>query len=318
MAPERPQSLNGRDVRIDGTEMREVPCMVRIESSALAVDVLPEIGGKIGQIRDKLSGHDLLVPPQKPYRTIALNGDWLQGDTSGMDDCFPNIAAGPYPSPPWDATQLPDLGEWTHGSWDLVESAGNRAALERSGIALPYRARKIVRFADDRTLEFSYRVENRGDAPLQYMWSAHPLIAAPGDYELRLPPGDMTFRTFPGDGKLHAWPEFGSLNLAREWIPRGTNLKIFITGLSAGWCKLRLPEHTLKFTFDLRTVPVVGVWFNNFGFPEGSVAPFRCVAVEPCTSPSDLLDELPTSAYPHIEPRGCAEWSFRLEVGAVA
>jgi hypothetical protein len=289
--------------------------MFRIESSAIAVDVLPEVGGKIGQIRDKLSGRELLVPPQKTYCTIAPDGDWLQGDTSGMDDCFPNIAAGPYPGEPWAATRLPDLGEWTHGRWKLMEADKQRIVLERAGNALPYFVRKAVRFAEDRTLEFSYRVENHSDSPLRYMWSAHPLIAVQGDYELRLPPGDLAFRTFPNDGEDHTWPQIDALNLSREWIPRDTSLKVFITGLAAGWCELRLPEHTLKFTFDIHTTPVVGVWFNNFGFPQGDAKRFRCVAVEPCTSPSDLLDELPAEAYPCLEARGAAEWSFRLEIG---
>lgn len=288
--------------------------MWRIESSALAVDVLPEIGGKIGQIRDTRSGRELLVPPQTPYLTLVPDGDWLQGDTSGMDDCFPNIAAGPYPSGPWAATPLPDLGEWTHGQWNLIAADGERVVMERPGNALPYFARKVVRLAEERVLEFSYRVENHSDAPLRYMWSAHPLIVVDGEYELNLPPGDMAFRTFPCDGECHTWPQFEALNLSREWIPRGTDLKVFITGLAAGWCELRLPEHTLKFTFDIHTTPVVGVWFNNFGFPQGDAKRFRCVAMEPCTSPSDLLDELPAEAYPCLEARASAEWSFRLEI----
>lgn len=288
--------------------------MLSIESTALAVDVLPEVGGKLGQIRDKLSGREILVAPQRPYRTIPLDGDWLAGDTSGMDDCFPNVAAGPYPSPPWNAAALPDLGEWTHGSWDVIESDSNRVALERSGYALRYRARKVVRFADAHTLEFSYRVENRSDSPLRYMWSAHPLIVVPDCFELRLPPGDLSFRTFPSDGASYKWPQFEAVDLSNEWISRGTNLKIFITGLTAGWCELRLPEHTLTFTFERLTTPVVGVWFNNFGFPEESAQPFRCIAVEPCTSPSDLLDDLPAEAYPCLDARASKEWSFRLEI----
>lgn len=290
--------------------------MLRIESAIFAVDVLPEVGGKIGQIRDKSSGRELLVSPRKPYRTIPLDGDWLQHDTSGMDDCFPNIAAGPYPLDPWRDVQLPDLGEWTHGSWTVVESGEKLVGLERAGDALPYFARKTVRFVDDRVLELSYRVENRGAALLRYMWSAHPLIAVEGPYELRLPPGELTYCTFPNDGNRYAWPYLNSLDLSREWIPQGRNLKIFIRGITEGWCELRLPEHTLRFTFDERVTPVVGVWFNHLGFPAGASAPFRCVAVEPCTSTSDLLDELPAGAYPSIPPAGVAEWSLRLEIGA--
>lgn len=290
--------------------------MLRIESSTLAVDVLPEIGGKIGQIRDKSSGREFLIAPRKPYRTIPLDGDWLQHDTSGMDDCFPNIAAGPYPLDSWGEIQLPDLGEWTHGSWDVIESGEGLAVLERAGSALPYFARKTIRFVDEGVLELSYRVENRGAAPLRYMWSAHPLIAVDGPYELGLPPGELAYRTFPNDGNLRTWPHLDSLDLSREWIAQGQSLKIFISGITAGWCELRLPEHTLRFTFDERATPVVGVWFNNLGFPSGAGAPFRCVAVEPCTSTSDLLDELPAGAYPSIGPGGLAEWSLRLEISA--
>ena len=288
--------------------------MLRIASSALEIDVLPEVGGKIGQIRDRSSGREFLVAPRKPYNTIPLDGDWLQYDTSGMDDCFPNIAAGPYPDEPWTAIQLPDLGEWTHGSWNVVESGGQLVVLERAGHALPYFVRKTIHFAADRVLEFSYRVENRGAFPLRYMWSAHPLIAVEGPYELRLPPGELTYCTFPGDGMEHAWSRFDAVDLSREWIPRGTNLKIFISGAAEGWCELRLPEQTLRFTFDVRVTPVVGVWFNNFGFPAWDAAPFRCVAVEPCTSPSDLLDELPASVYPSIPIKGSATWSMRLKI----
>jgi hypothetical protein len=290
--------------------------MLRIESSTLSVDVLPEVGGKIGQIRDKSSGRELLVPAQRSYLTIPLSGDWFQGDTSGMDDCFPNIAAGPYPCAPWAPTHLPELGEWTHGCWDVINGAGDRVVLERLGSSLPYFARKVVCFAEDRTLEFSYRIENRSEFPLRYMWAAHPLIAVQGDYELKLPPGDLAFRTFPYDGKDHAWPRLGVSDLSREWIAGGTTLKVFITGLTAGWCELCLQEYTLAFRFDLRTTPVVGVWFNNFGFPGGDAVPFRCVAVEPCTSQSDLLDELHAGAYPCLAARGSVEWSLRLEIRA--
>ena len=292
--------------------------MLRIQSSSLQVDVLPEVGGKVGQIRDRPSGRELLIAPQKPYRTIPPDGEWIEYDTSGMDDCFPNIGAGPYPADPSGALQLRDLGEWTHGCWDVVEAAADHVVLERPGHALPYFARKTVRFAGERTVEFAYFVENRGTSALRYMWAAHPLIAVEGPFEVKLPPGDLTFRTFPTDGKEHVWPQFDSVDLSHEWIQRGKDLKVFVSGLTEGWCELRLPEHILRFTFDLSMTPVVGVWFNHFGFPAGDSTPFRCVAVEPCTSSSDVLDELPESAYSRIEPGGSAAWSLRLEIGTAS
>ena len=73
--------------------------MLLIQSSLLEVEILPEVG-EVGQIRDRESGYELLITPQKPYRTIPEDGNWTEYDTSGMDDCFPNIAAGPYPFEP--------------------------------------------------------------------------------------------------------------------------------------------------------------------------------------------------------------------------
>lgn len=288
--------------------------MVQLESSALLVTVLPEVGGKVGQIHDKASGCDLLVPPQRPYHTIPVDGDWLKHDTSGMDDCFPNVAAGIYPDVPWAATHLPDLGEWTHSVWNITTADAREIVIEATGSALPYLATKKIRFVDEQTLEFSYQVENRGQFPIRYLWSAHPLISVPCEFGLEMAPGDLTFRLFPGDGEVWAWPTFKSTTLSSEWIPHGADLKVFVTGLTEGWCALRLPAHSLRFSFDLCTLPVVGIWFNNYGFPAGSDRPFRCIAVEPCTSPSDLLDELDPAAYPSIAVDGIAQWSMQLSV----
>jgi hypothetical protein len=292
--------------------------MLLIQSSLLEAEILPEVGGKIGQIRDRESGYEFLIPPQKPYRTIPEDGDWTEYDTGGMDDCFPNIAAGPYPSEPWTGTQLPDLGHWTHGSWNVRHADTRQVILERSGQVLPHRARKTVRFVDARTLELSYRIENTGNSSFRYMWAAHPLISVSSEFELTLPPGDLTFRTFPPDGELHSWPMHGSTDLSRCWIPNGTDLKVFVTGMHEGWCELRLPSHRLRFAFDLADLPVLGIWFNHFGFPGGSGQPFRCIAVEPCTSPSDLLSDLQAEEYRTIGPHAVVEWSVRLEISKSA
>lgn len=288
--------------------------MILLESTVLAVKVLPEVGGKVGQIHYKPARRDLLVPPQKAYRTIPAEASWLDYDTSGMDDCFPNIAAGRYPLPPQDSMMLPDLGEWTHGTWEVVSSGPQAVHMRRDGDRLPYTARKEIRFAAEDTLELLYRVENRGRLPLRYMWSAHPLLQLAESYKLVMPGERITFRTFPPDGQVHRWPLRNGADLSCNWIERGKDLKIFLSGLREGWCALLLPEYTVRFSFSLDTIPIVGVWFNNEGFPEGSEAPFRCIAVEPCTSPSDLLDDCDAAAYPVLPPRGAASWWLRMQI----
>lgn len=288
--------------------------MIRLESSALLVDILPEVGGKIAQIHDKASQCDLLIPPQRPYRTIPIDGDWLKHDTSGMDDCFPNIAAGIYPEPPWSGAKLPDLGEWTHLVWSVEKSERTGIVMRAEGHVLPYTAIRSVRFADEHTLHFSHRVVNHGPHPFRYLWSAHPLISVGEQFELQFPPGDLAYRLFPPKPDTFNWPIFQGTRLSSEWIPSGTTLKIFVTGLSEGTCSIVLPNYTLRFVFDPNVLPSVGIWFNNFGFPRASEQPFRCIAVEPCTTPSDLLDHLDRSAYPRIPAGATTQWEMQLSI----
>ena len=252
------------------------------------------------------------MPPQKPLRPIPLKASWLDYDTSGMDDCFPNIAEGVYPDPPWSGTTLPDHGEWSRCSWDVINCSTDHVVLERTGELLPYLAHKTVRLSKHDTIEFAYRVENHGDAPLHYLWAAHPLITVTGAFELSMPAGPMTFTTFPADGKVYTWPKLGSINLTREWLPAGRTLKVFIKGLCEGWCILQTELHRFQFTFDLATIPVLGIWFNNEGFPSGEARPFRCIALEPSTSASDSLQALARTEYPSIPAGAVAEWSFQL------
>lgn len=292
--------------------------MFLIESEILAVEILPQVGGKVGQIRLKPLGSEILVPQQKPYCTIPPEASWLDFDTSGMDDCFPNIAAGNYPDGAGDSGTLPDLGEWTRGSWQVLEASHAAINLRRDGYRFPYTAFKTIRFATADTLEFLYRVESRASVPMRYMWSAHPLIRVPGIYRLTVLGDRQSFCTFPSDGIRHEWPHWQATDLSCEWIPRGTTLKIFLTGLTDGWCALQLPEYTLRFEFDIDTTPVLGVWFDNYGFPTGSGNPFRCIAIEPCTSPSDLLDSLDAAEYPVLSSGSEASWSFRLQITPAA
>jgi hypothetical protein len=276
---------------------------VILRNGTLELDVRPDVGGKISQVRDLRTGRSLLVPARLPLTPLVPGTSWVDYDTSGMDDCFPNIEPGMHPN---YGAPLPQLGEWVYGSWQVAASDTHRITLVRQSSLLPYRARKSIEFVEPDTARIDYAVENTGDVPFRYLWSSHPLIAVEQEFELVLPPGPLHFVLYPSDGQDHVWPRYGGVDLSREWIPVGRTLKIFITGLSEGWCHLRLPLHTLRFEFDLAATPCVGIWFNHFGFP--AVEAFRCIAVEPCTSPSDALHLLDEAAYPVISPRTTAEW----------
>lgn len=284
-----------------------------LRSSRLEVTLLPEIGGKVRQIVDRKTGDPVLVSPTKPYRQIPPDSLWTDYDTSGMDDCFPNIEPGTYPFPGPKGQQLFQMGEWVYGAWDVSQAGSETIVLERKGIRFDYLARKTYRFADSETLEIRYEVQSFMDSPFSCLWSAHPLFAVKDEFELQLPNDGIDFKVFPGPGEYQPWPTYNSTDLSCQWIPRGRTLKTFLSGLWDGQCRLKLPNRTISITFDIAATPFLGVWFNNLGFPRAG-SPFRCIAVEPCTTPSDSLDQLGATAYPVIEPHELRRWWLRLRV----
>jgi hypothetical protein len=284
-----------------------------LKSSRLEVTLLPGIGGKVRQIVDRKTGDPLLVSSTKPYQQIPPGSLWTDFDTSGMDDCFPNIEPGSYPFPHLKGEQLFQMGEWVYGAWDVSQASEESVVMERKGIRFDYLSRKTYRLADSNTLEIQYEVRNLADSPFRYLWSAHPLFAVKDEFELQLPNDGIHFKVFPGPDEYRPWPAYNSTDLSRQWVPRGRTLKTFLSGLTDGQCCLKLPNHTMTLTFDLKTTPILGVWFNNSGFPRAG-NPFRCIAIEPCTTASDSLDQLEAPAYPLIEPHHSTQWWLNLQV----
>lgn len=284
-----------------------------LRSSRLEVTLLPEIGGKVRQIVDRETVDPLLVSPTKPYQQIPSGNQWTDYDISGMDDCFPNIEPGSYPFPDLRGEQLFQMGEWVYGAWDVSHDGDETIVLERKGIRFDYLARKTYRLLDSDTLEVQYEVQSFMDSPFRYLWSAHPLFAVKDEFELQLPNDGIHFKVFPGPGEYQPWPTYNSTDLSRQWIPRGRTLKTFLSGLKNGQCRLKLPDRTITITFDIAAMPFLGVWYNNFGFPKAG-NPFRCIAIEPCTTPTDSLAQLEASAYSLLEPRQSCRWWLRLRV----
>lgn len=284
---------------------------MHLRSRSLEVEVLPEVGGKIAQIRDLVDNRLWLVPPQIPYRTLVQGTDWTDYDTSGMDDCFPNVDVCRYPSPPWAGAPLPQLGEWVYGSWEVVDHASEAVTMMRTGTRLPYRTLKTVRVADH-AVTVAYRVENLSDSAIEYIWSAHPLLTVGSRFELRLFSSNLSFVTYPPDGSVYQWPLYGHIDLSRDWIDRGRTLKIFLCGMTQGRCELSLDDAVIEFDCDLSPPLFLGVWFNHFGFPANDRPAFRCIAVEPCTSPTDVLGSAARQPHRTLAPRFRTDWSLQM------
>jgi hypothetical protein len=230
---------------------------VEVNAGPIALILIPELGGKISSLRDLRSGREWLWRhPRMAYRRVSHGSSYItEADTGGWDECFPTVAPCPYPAPPWAGAALQDHGElWSQAAQlDVMESAGSVALRTRwRGVALPYTfERTITLTAGAARLHFEYAASSHADAPIRFIWSAHPLLAIEPGMQLLLPPSARFNRwaaiptnllaqdsglTYPPIISAHARTiDLASLPDASA----GVALKLWSDPLDQGWAALR-------------------------------------------------------------------------------
>ncbi|NLF02554.1 MAG: hypothetical protein GX601_16425 [Anaerolineales bacterium] len=307
---------------VDGLER------LQLDDATYHVLILPEVGAKIASLVCKETGEELLFRnPDRPFRRPDYGGAFDAYDYSGFDDCFPNIAAGPYPGYPWDGIPLPDHGElWTlPWNWEFTDG---ELHLWAHGVRLPYRFDRWLASRGD-TLELRYQVTNLAPFDIRALYAAHCLFAVQPDTRILLPDGVRVRVDWSKDSRLgtvcdaHAWPTTQDthgnpvdLSLIRSG-ELGTADKVYTTRLDEGWCALHHPAtgRYMAFTFSPAELPYVGVWINQGGWPLQGQPCFHA-ALEPCTGFPDRLDiAVPRNEAGTVPARGSCSWRLRLWAG---
>ncbi len=304
---------------------------VVLASERARVVVLPRIGGKIASVLDRTTGHDVLWRhPDRGYREAAYEGPWTASDMGGWEDCLPTVAAGPYPTWPWQATELPEHGEVWALPW-VAEMVDGGVMLRVHGVRLPYHFEKRVTLEGNR-VRLSHRITNPSAFPIHYLWAAHPLFRVRPGMRIALPEGGRGRVDWSRDGRLGvyldavSWPETRDMRgvvtqLDRIGTPTlGHADKLYIAAGGEGWCGLHDPEseQALALRFDPRRLPYVGVWINQGGWPLDAPACYN-VALEPTNGYPDLLHiahARGTAAT--IAPQESQEWEVTLSFGRAA
>lgn len=272
-----------------------------MESAAVRVIMLPELGAKLVSIFDKRLQHEWLVNPgTRPVRPVAYGAVFIEQDMCGWDEMFPTIKACTYPAPgPYQGRAMPDHGEvWALG-WQREESAPDVLDFSVRGKALPYRFSRAACFAEADALLLRYQVTNTGDQPLACLWASHPQFTVTPATELIFP-REMTeiANVREGDvlgavGQRHTWPlattvEGKPLHLNRIGpASLKTCRKFYVAPESRiGWAALYKPEFAnwLRMEWSPEQVPYVGIWVD-----EGAVNPEATFAIEISTGYHDSL-----------------------------
>lgn len=272
-----------------------------LETSAVQVVVVPELGGKIVSLLDKQNGREWLLLPQRPYaHGAARNAGFVEQDMSGWDEMFPTINAGAYPAHgAHNAVPLPDHGEVWGIAWAHDADNTDAIALSVQGQALPYTLTRTIRVVGENALRLEYEVVNTGAETLYALWAAHPQFVMDGATRIVLPQSVkqvvnvLPTDELPQDEQLYDWAE--TVTASGEILPLDRvrpdavrkHRKFYLPPEQpVSWAGLQQGDGGawLRLAWETSSVPYLGVWVD-----ERSYNTALTVALEPSTGYYDSL-----------------------------
>lgn len=309
----------------DGCVTRTAKENVLIQCGQCSIRVLPEFGGKIASIR--VRDQELLQAPLVPVAGRTRSMPFDASDASGWDECLPSVAACRVKTDAGVA-EVPDHGDLWRVEWEpqsagikgqgsgarrvgAVEAGNQTVSLRAHCFSLPLTLERTLDLKQTRKgweLQLQYTLTNTGRFAVPWSWAAHPLFAVDAGDRVELPDSMKTLRLEGSAGKRlgkkgdHvAWPcaslaSRGTVDLSVVADERsGIAEKLFAGPLetSESWCALHRPRAgvTIRFRFDPKATPYLGMWLCSGGWPERLGAKQMCVALEPATAPVDSLAE---------------------------
>jgi galactose mutarotase-like enzyme len=268
----------------------------RLESEQLVLTADPACGGKLRSLISKISGREFfyqdrrtLLEPEKGYS---------YHDISGWDECFPSVAACCGNLPDGAAYDYPDHGALWQRQWDARKEDGVltiNCELEEYGCSFTRRCS----FVNENTLLLDYRIENRGDRDIPYVYSAHPLLAVDASCRVVMPKEMSRAYNYVSAENLRicdgSWfdlsPDIGSDITGPFSAARHTFIKLFSEKLESGSAAVEYPQSgdRLVFMQDTAVLPHLGFLaqqgYDSLG--DGYFAGECLLAFEPTTGVGD-------------------------------
>ena len=250
--------------------------VIRLENSRIAVDVMPELGGKIFRIIDKAGDRDVLwhSPRVQPHRA-ALHDNFDDHWPGGWDEAFP----GGAPSPNRYGDQLPYMGElWTTEAADRIvraDSGGVELELVLETPITPARwTRRLILDDDSPVLRIAYRMENAGTMPFDWNWGIHPVAAVTPHHRFDVPArlaevDENGGGTLGVKGDRYEWPMFNGMDIREVMGPETQAFALhYLTELQDGWVATTdVPaKRGFGLVFDRQMFPVVWLWMVYGGW----------------------------------------------------
>ncbi|MGE4285333.1 MAG: hypothetical protein AB7F23_01820 [Phycisphaerae bacterium] len=289
-----------------------------LENPYMSIELLPEFGAKLYSLRSKSSGRQWLWHNDRLPLAIPAYGDCYNTklDSGGWDEIFPSVE-------PCELflegkrVSVPDHGELVSQQAEILALRDDSISTRICGKCADYTFERRLTL-DGKTLKINYKVANRGDFPLPFIWSAHPLLRLDDDIrfvvneDIELEAGAVF-----GDAPFVAGKRFGAVEFESVFSTSGVPAfaaKLFSKQGSWKWIAAvsSEAEEALVFHSYGAADGYLALWYNNFGWsgPGYSVG-YRNVGIEPCSSPFDSLERaVETGNAPFVRQGDSAEWGL--------
>lgn len=272
---------------------------VVLRNEHLTAVVLPELGGKVWEVHDRLSGRQLLWhhPRLGPGR-VPFGSTYDDVFHGGWDELFPNdvpeVLAG---------EAYPDHGELWASAWewrtdapgpDGVASVTLRLATPISACTF---AKTISLAPGARELTVAVDLVNGSGTDLPFLWKQHLALAVSAGARVDLGAGEMLIGDFGtpragAAGATYTWPELvveGVAHDMRPVLPHESRVCEFqyATTVHEGWCELAHADGTtVRLSFDPGVFASCWLFSSYGGWRDLDVA-----VLEPCTGhPISVVD----------------------------
>lgn len=259
-----------------------------LANDRLRVVVLPEVGGRIWEVLDLVSGHQLLWHnPRLRPGPLPFGAGYDDNFLGGWDELFPNDLPEELAG-----EAFPDHGEAWSERWDWEVLPGPDAAVRLSLITRvsASRLQRTIRLAPgEARVSVEVEATNGLDVPLPMLHKQHLAVHLPGGSRIDLPSsrievGDFGRSRAGAAGDEFDWPWLptpdGPVDFASAPADDGAVSEfLFATRLDAGWCACTRPDGLgVTLSFDPAVYPSCWTFASWGGWRRHRVA-----VLEPCT-----------------------------------
>jgi galactose mutarotase-like enzyme len=234
-------------------------------------------------------------------------------DAYGFDEMFPGVYPQPYPTAPWQDIPVADHGDLWYRPWQC-SGGGSTAELWVEDSRLGWYFGKQLRFVLPRTLETTYRVENRSRYPLYWLYCAHILCQYRPGIELELPATRYRCHETMGQPLPEECGEAADFMCRFEAFPERSAAFYVSDAVGKASCTYidRPARKALRLSWS-ETAAYLAMWYNrNAWMPD---QPLTHVALEPSTAGTqDLAEWIRTGTPRPLAPGEHVSWTMTMSV----